>query len=83
MIHLDTSFLVDLLREANRGQPGRATRFLSTLDEEEVLGVSVHVLCELEAGAELSRKAQQEQAAIRRLASGLEAVYPDDRFAPV
>lgn len=56
MIHLDTSFLVDLLRETSRNRPDGAVRFIDGLDADEVLGISVFVLCELMAGAELSRK---------------------------
>ena len=46
MIHLDTSFVVDLLREVARGAEGRASRFLETVPDEE-LGISVFVACEL------------------------------------
>jgi predicted nucleic acid-binding protein len=82
VIHLDSSFLVDLLRETSRNRPDRAVRFIDTLDAAEVLGMSVFVLCELVAGAELSRKPSQEIEAIDRVSSGLQIAYPDDRFAP-
>ena len=41
MIHLDTSFLVDLLREQERIRFGAASTCLVALPEEEVLAVSV------------------------------------------
>jgi tRNA(fMet)-specific endonuclease VapC len=47
-----------------------------------MLGVSVHVICELRAGAELSRQALREHEALDQLLSGLAVAYPDDRFAP-
>ena len=51
MIHLDTSFLVDLLREQARSRPGPASRQLDAMLDEE-LWLSVHAACELFAGAE-------------------------------
>jgi predicted nucleic acid-binding protein len=82
MIHLDSSFLIDLLRETARGKPGPALEFIEALDPREILGVSVHVVCELRAGAELSRAALQEHEALDHLLSGLLVSFPDDRFAP-
>jgi len=80
MIHLDSSFLIDLLRETANGRPGPALDFIESLDPNEVLGVSVHVVCELRSGAELSRRALQEHESLDRLLSGLLVAYPDDRF---
>lgn len=80
MIQVDTSFLVDLMREAGRGQDGPATRFLAS-HPEEVLGASVFVLCELAAGAELSREPVRERERVARLASSLETVSPEGSFA--
>ena len=82
MIHLDSSFLIDLLRETSAGRPGPALDLIESLDAAEVLGVSVHVVCELRAGAELSRQALREHEALDRLLSGLLVAHPDDRFAP-
>ena len=82
MIHLDSSFLIDLLRETARGRPGPALEFIESLDPREVLGVSVHVICELRAGAELSKRTLQEHEGLDRLLSGLLVAYPDDTFAP-
>ena len=82
MIHLDSSFLIDLHRETASARPGPALDLIESLDPNEVLGVSVHVACELRAGAELSRHALREHEALDQLLSGLQVVYPDDRFAP-
>ena len=82
MIHFDTAFLIDLLRETSRDQPGPAVAFMEAIDPGDVLGMSVHVLCELLVGAELSRKPSLELQAIRRMSSALQITYPDERFAP-
>ena len=50
MIHLDTSFLIDLHREVVRARPGEALDLIESFDPNEVLAVSVHVVCELRAG---------------------------------
>ena len=81
MIHLDTSLLVDLLREAGRGREGPASRFLASVPDEE-LGVSVFVVCELAAGAAMSVRPAQEKRQVDRLCEGLHIDYPDERFAP-
>ena len=72
MIHLDTSFLIDVLRETNRERPGPAFDLIESLDPNEVLGISVHVACELRVGAELSRRALREHEALDQLLSGLQ-----------
>lgn len=82
MIHLDSSYLIDLLRETARGRPGPAIDFIESLDASEVLGVSVHVVCELRAGAELARRPLDEHEGLDQLLSGLLVAYPDERFAP-
>lgn len=82
MLHLDSSFLIDLERETSRDTPGPAFDFLEALDPSEVLAVSVHVLCELRTGAELTRNVMATHEALDPLVSGLLVVYPDDRFAP-
>jgi predicted nucleic acid-binding protein len=80
MIHVDSSFLIDLQREMVRERPGPAFELIESFDEGEILGVSVHVVCELRAGAELAKKALVEQEEVDRLLSGLLVAYPDDRF---
>ena len=81
MIHLDTSFLIDLFRETSRGRPGGALDLVESFDDNEVLAVSVHVVCELRAGAELSRRPLEEHEALDRLLGGLLVTYPDVQFA--
>ena len=80
MIHFDSSFLIDLQRELIRERPAAAFDLIESFDAGEVLGVSVHVVCELRAGAELTRRAVAEHEALDHLLSGLLVVYPDDRF---
>jgi tRNA(fMet)-specific endonuclease VapC len=70
------------LREIARERPGPALTFIEAIDPREILAVSVHVACELRAGAELSRTALREHEALDRLLSGLLVASPDDRFAP-
>lgn len=82
MIHLDTSFLVDLLRESARGKPGRASAFLGEIEEEQ-LAACAHVQCELYAGAELSPNPEQERRRVDKLCQGFTVVYPDHRFPNV
>jgi tRNA(fMet)-specific endonuclease VapC len=82
VIHLDSCLLVDLCRETARGRPGPAFDALESLDEHETLAVSVHVLCEMRAGAELARRPVKEHEALDTLFSGLVVSYPDERFAP-
>ena len=81
MIHLDTTFLVDLLREARRG-PGPATAFLEAVADQELV-ISVHALCELHAGAELSNNSPREQQAIQSLCAALNIRHTDDNLAEV
>ena len=83
MIHLDTSLLIDLLREVARERPAAAFDAIESLDDDETLGVSVYVVCELRAGAELSRRPLQEHEVLDRLLGGLLVAYPDTRFAPM
>ena len=44
VIHADTSFLVDLLRDTARGTRGPATALLEEIAREEIR-VGVHVVC--------------------------------------
>jgi predicted nucleic acid-binding protein len=82
VIHLDTSFLVDLLRGRRRGDPGPAGDLLANRIGDEELAISVYVACELHAGAELAREPRRERKAVEKLCSGLRLVTPGDRFAP-
>lgn len=83
MIHFDSSFLIDLLREDAKGRPGGALEFIELLDDNEVLGVSAHVICELRAGAELSKRSLSEHEAVDRVLGNMRVSYPDERFAPM
>ncbi len=83
MIHLDTSFLIDLQRETARGRPGGALDAIEALEPSEILAVSVHALCELRLGAERARSPIKEHESLDQLVSNLLVVYPDDRFAPM
>ena len=82
MIHCDTSFLIDLLREAGRSERGPACGLLDTLHGDEIV-LSVFAACELYAGVERSAHPPRERARVEGLTSFLRIVYPDDRFAPV
>jgi len=77
--HLDTSFLVDLLREARRGEAGGAHALLESLADEP-LAVSVHVACELHGGTERSSDPPEERGRVETLLAALEVVVPDDGF---
>jgi len=79
-MHLDTSLLVDFLKETGRGEPGPATRFLEAVRDEEELVISVHVACELAAGAERSKRPKQERERVRRVCGQVRVAYPDERF---
>src|SRR5205814_7752438 len=52
---LDSAFLIDLLRERSRERPEAAFEYIESLDPQDILAISLHVACELRAGAELSR----------------------------
>jgi predicted nucleic acid-binding protein len=81
VIHLDTSYLVDILRETARGTPGAAASFLRGVAEEEVR-ISVFVACELAAGAEASNRRGSESERVAELCRLFSIEYPDERFAP-
>lgn len=81
MIHLDTTFLVDVLREQRRERSGPASTYLEGLPDDDVLGVSVHVVCELMAGVHAAGAPAGEMDRIGRLCEALVIRYPDERFA--
>jgi tRNA(fMet)-specific endonuclease VapC len=83
VIHFDTSFLIDLLREVKTERLSSAFEFMETLDERQALGVSAHVLCELRGGAELCRRVLQEHEALDHLLQGFHVAHTDERFMPV
>jgi len=76
---VETTFCVDLLREARRGQVGPATIKLRSLGDTR-LHVSMFVLCELRAGARMAGHPRRELAAVDTLCRGLALVLPDEQF---
>jgi tRNA(fMet)-specific endonuclease VapC len=80
VIHLDTSYLIDLFGESGRGTEGPASRFLAKVQDEE-LGISMFVACELAAGAAMSARPTQEKRRVAQLCAGLRVEYLDERFA--
>lgn len=80
MIHFDSSFLVDLLRERRREQHGPARRFLAGISDEEEGGVSVHAVCELHVGIVLSSDREAERQRVEQLLSTLSIAIPDATF---
>jgi tRNA(fMet)-specific endonuclease VapC len=82
VIHADSSYLIDLLREQGRERPGKATAFLQKHTSDRLLA-SVFVVCELEAGAAEASSPDRERARLRTVLRAMAVVYPDERFPPV
>ena len=76
---LDTTFCVDLMREQRRGVPGPASAKLGQLGAAP-LSLPIFVLCELQAGARLSKNPQHELRRIEWLAEMTEVVLPQRGF---
>lgn len=82
ILHLDTSFLVDLLRERTRGAEGPASAFLARhLDDE--LRTSLLVACELMLGVERSDRGGEERRRVEELLSVVAVTLPTSALAPV
>lgn len=82
ILHLDTSFLVDLLRETAREQRGPASEFLARhLDDE--LRTSLFVACELMLGVERSDRSVQERRRVEEVLTVVPIVIPNASLAPV
>jgi tRNA(fMet)-specific endonuclease VapC len=77
--HLDTSFIIDLLREQRRDVFGPAHRALEVMSDDP-LGVSVFVVSELEVGVLSCAQPERERAIVGTLADALIVAYPDKRF---
>jgi predicted nucleic acid-binding protein len=75
VIHFDTSFVVDVLRESQHGG-GPATSFMSSLPTDGV-AISMFVSCELLAGAALAHRGEEERQRARNFFSQVRIVYPD------
>ena len=77
---VDTSFVIDLMRERRRGNTGAATRALRAHGAVK-LRIPVFVRCELEAGARRSRDPQREIDRVARLTDFMELALPGPDFA--
>jgi len=80
LIHLDTSYVVDLLRERGAKRDGLATQLLVGALAGEELAISVHVACELHAGAELSQNPSVERRRVEEICGALEVRLLDETF---
>lgn len=78
MIHVDSSFVIDLIRE-RRHKDGRASAWLQE-HGDEVFAVSVFALCELGAGSADARDPERERETVDAILQTVERVYPDERF---
>ncbi len=79
MIHVDTSFLIDLLRGKNNPRGGAARDLLSSFGDDEIVA-SVYVACELAAGVELAAAPDLERRRVTALLERVNISYPDQRF---
>ena len=77
---VDTTFVVDLLRERRRGQHGPATATLAA-HRSVKLRMPLFVRCELEAGARRAAFPERELQRIARLGDFIELVLPGPDFA--
>ncbi len=76
----DTSFCIDLLREQAQGTKGPAVAKLESLAGRSLL-LSLFVLCELRAGAEMSHNPRRELSRVVRLVDGFDVISPTPPFA--
>lgn len=82
ILHLDTSFVVDLLREAARERKGPASAFLQQHFEDE-LRISLFVACELWLGVERSDRGVQERRRVDELMTVVPVALPGATLPPV
>jgi predicted nucleic acid-binding protein len=80
VIHFDTSFVIDLLREGSREEDRPATALLDSLPPDE-FAISVFVVCELLAGAALARRGEEERLKVWRFCSTFRIANPSGDFA--
>lgn len=80
MIHLDTTFLVDAIREGRRSEDGPARSWLAE-NRGEDLALSVFVLAELLVGAELHAEPDRERRRVLHVLGELPVIEPDKRLA--
>ena len=79
---LDTSFVVDLLRERATGLNGPATRFLS-LHRGDSVTLPLFCRCELELGAERSSNPGRERRALTAIIDLVNPIGPEPGFETV
>ena len=79
---VDTSFVVDLMRERHAGHGGAALRLLRRHATAK-LRMPVFVACELELGVARSRDSRTEQQRLSALTEFMEIVYPQPGFATI
>ena len=82
MIHFDTSFRVDVLRERRRGVSGPARQLLDRLPDDEEGCLSVYALCELLVGVALAPDPTRERERVQRLITAMSVVLPDEEQSP-
>lgn len=80
MIHLDTTFLVDAIRESRRGLDGPARAWLAE-HRTEPLAMSVFVRAEILVGAELHADSLLERRRVLAVCGDLPVILPDARLA--
>ena len=78
MSFLDTSFVIDLLRETKRQTYGPAHRKLEQLNDTP-MQMSLFVVCELEAGLAFSNSTKERER-IRVLCQNCAIINPDERL---
>lgn len=76
---LDSTFCVDLMRERRRGVRGPATVKIEQLGGMPLF-LSVFVLCELQAGARLSRNPERELRRVELFSEMTDVVLPQRGF---
>jgi len=76
---LDTSFIVDVIRERNRRKPGPAHGWLERLGGRRIY-VAFFSVCELRLGAELSANAKAEHRTVESLLETMTIIHPDQGF---
>ncbi len=76
---LDTCFVIDLMRETARGINGPAVQKISDLQNAEIY-ISMFTICELRAGAAMSKNPKAELKKIENMAEYMGILYPDSSF---
>lgn len=79
IIHVDTSFLVDLLRERGRESSGPAHAFVECHADDQ-FRMSVFVACEFWTGVERARSSSGESEAVEGLVNRIPVVVPGTEF---